>query len=423
MHKPLRICHISDCLPGTHNIWGGAEQACFRIIEASADIGIDVSVITTKPDTEIMLEKVHFFTVPTLDSYINPNIIRNLSLRHLGFDPVSFIHIYKILKKIKPDIVHIHRTVMLTLSAVKAAQILGIQVIATVYDYFNFCPKETLVNNKGELCCQQNNINCVACMGLTGWSGFLKKPFMYIRKKIFDYLLKDVVFHVLSKSSSNILKTYGINEDRIYKILQIFSIKSCESSSMLKKGLILYVGWIQERKGLHILLEAMPMVFKSCPFAYINAIGVIYQDAYFDKIKKLIKNNNLDEKVSLLGKKDYDEVLAYMKEANVVVIPEQWENMSPVVLVEAMSHGRAVVASSIGGIPEFIIDGENGLLASPSSAEDFARKIIKVLADEDEARNLGGNAREYITRLMDEKRIIEEYKTMYEKIRRQSMSL
>lgn len=414
MNNPLRICHVSDCLPVTHNFWGGAEQASMRIMEASVRSGLDVSVITTKPDTNSRPEGMRFFSVPTLESYINPAIVTGLSLKHLGFDPLSYIHIRRILKELRPDIVHLHRTVILTLSPVMAARLLGIPVVVTVYDYFNFCPKETMVDEKGNLCVEHNGRHCSVCMGLSGWRGLIRRPFVNIRKKIFDLFLRDVVFHVLSASSFNILEAYGIRANRIRKIPQIFPLKEHLVSSPVKKGLILYVGWIQERKGFHILLNAMSQILSSCLFSHIIAIGTINNDEYFDKIQNIMKSRGLENQVVLMGKKNYEEVAKYLDEANVVVIPEQWDNMSPVVLIEAMSHGKAVVASRIGGIPEFVTDGESGILADPSSPADFAQKIIKLLNDDKEVLRIGCNARQHITGLMDEKSLMKTYKSLYE---------
>jgi glycosyltransferase involved in cell wall biosynthesis len=414
MDRKLKVCHVSDFLPKIHSFWGGAEQACLRLIEASRRSGIDVSVITTKPDTQINHTDFLYFSNPTLDTYFGNRILNSLSLKHFGFDPVSFFYIKRILKKLKPDVVHVHRIVLLTASPVIAARSLGIPVIASIYDYFFFCPKETLVNRKGQLCSVNSKDNCVECMDITGIKGLVVMPFSKVRKKIFNYLFRDVDYHVLSSSSHNILSACGIDDRKIHKIPQIFTLKNKEGSSQTERGLILYIGWIQERKGLHILIEALPEILSRFPDAYLIAIGAINKDAYFDKIQKMISEKGLTEKVNLLGKLDYAEVSVYMDKANVVIIPEQWNNMSPVVLVEAMSMGKPVVASNIGGIPEFVDGGINGLLAEASSQHDFAQKISDILTNKDLAQSLGINARQCITKRLDERELMKSYRKLYE---------
>lgn len=97
-----------------------------------------------------------------------------------------------------------------------------------------------------------------------------------------------------------------------------------------------------------------------------------------------------------------------------VVIPEQWENMSPVVLIEAMCHGKPVVASRIGGIPEFVEDGASGLLADPCSPSSFAGCVSSLLLDGARSSAIGAEASRRIRALMDRKTIMLKYRELYE---------
>ena len=97
-----------------------------------------------------------------------------------------------------------------------------------------------------------------------------------------------------------------------------------------------------------------------------------------------------------------------------VVIPEQYENMSPLLMIEAMSMAKPVVISQAGGIPEFIEDGVSGWLADPLDARAFAGKIIRVFRDPDHAKVMGENARERILAKCDDEDIWEKTRRMYE---------
>lgn len=417
MSDSLRICHVSDTLPGLHNSWGGAEQACLRVVQALAQRGVDISAITTRPDLKnVTINGISdLFFVSTVETATGIGAFRSLKQLTFPFDPVSYIEVRKVLRKTRPDVVHLHRINMISLSAALCARKMGIPVVASIYDYYYFCPRETAVDGDGAACTTYHSRVCVECMDIRG-PGFLKRSFLAARRACFDNLLKGVNFHVLSQSSLNILKTYGIDEGRIEKILQVFPMTRDDEPSRTRKGLITYIGWIQERKGFHILLEAMPEIIRTCPEARLTAIGAYNNDAYFDRVRNLIDQKGLAGRVEMLGKRDHAEVTRYVKESNVVVIPEQWDNMSPVVLVEAMSHGKPVVASNIGGIPEFVEDGKSGLLAEPSSSEDFAGKISKVLADEAFSEEISRSAKNHIRKILDEKVIIKDYMNMYRKI-------
>jgi glycosyltransferase involved in cell wall biosynthesis len=98
----------------------------------------------------------------------------------------------------------------------------------------------------------------------------------------------------------------------------------------------------------------------------------------------------------------------------VVVIPEQYENMSPLLMIEAMSMSKPVVISRAGGIPEFIEDGVSGWLANPLDPGDFADKIIRVFRDPDHAKAMGENARQRILTKCDDGSIWDKTRRMYE---------
>ncbi|TAN43411.1 MAG: glycosyltransferase family 1 protein [Nitrospirae bacterium] len=414
MKKRLKICHISDCLPSSHKSWGGAEQACKRLMVASVRAGIDVSVITTTADSSLTNAGIAHYTAHTMDSFLKTGFARGVKQLVLPFDPLSFVGVYKALKMVMPDVVHLHRVNELGLSVAQCAQMLGIPVVVTIYDYYFFCPKETVVDDEDRKCAVYHGMRCVACMGLAA-PRFLKMLLLGLRRGVFDAFMKNISFHVLSTASAAVLEGYGIEANRIRKILQVFPLQAAvPDNNAVQKGLILYIGWIQERKGLHVLIKAMPSIIKACPDAHLLAIGSIKRDEYFAKIQSLITGSGFPERIVLAGKKDYTEVSEYMGKAQVVVIPEQWENMSPVVLVEAMSFGKPVVASDIGGIPEFVVDEESGLLAEHSSPAAFAGKVIKLLSDDSYAARMGKAARSHIAILMDEERIMRNYITLYD---------
>jgi glycosyltransferase involved in cell wall biosynthesis len=84
-----------------------------------------------------------------------------------------------------------------------------------------------------------------------------------------------------------------------------------------------------------------------------------------------------------------------LRRADVFVLASRTEALS-LALLEAMSHGLAIVATAVGGIPEFIRDGETGLLAPPESVDALADAMGRLLADEALRARLGENARKHL---------------------------
>ncbi len=92
-----------------------------------------------------------------------------------------------------------------------------------------------------------------------------------------------------------------------------------------------------------------------------------------------------------------DDVAVLLDELDVVALPS-WTEGLPVIVLEAMAHGRPVVATPVGGTPEVIVDGETGLLVPPRDPRALATALRRVLEDPDLAARLGRAGRERVER-------------------------
>jgi len=93
------------------------------------------------------------------------------------------------------------------------------------------------------------------------------------------------------------------------------------------------------------------------------------------QIEKLIRNMGLTEDVVLLGHIPQKNLTAYYRDADLVVLTSQSEGI-PLTLMEAMAFGRPVLAPSITGIPELVLDGKTGFLYTQGSISDFADRVM-----------------------------------------------
>jgi glycosyltransferase involved in cell wall biosynthesis len=94
------------------------------------------------------------------------------------------------------------------------------------------------------------------------------------------------------------------------------------------------------------------------------------------------ERGHLDGAARLLGALPRDEVLELLRAADLAVLSSRWENF-PHALVEALAVGTPVVATAVGGVPEIVRDGENGVLVPPADPDAFADGIRRALADRD----------------------------------------
>lgn len=192
------------------------------------------------------------------------------------------------------------------------------------------------------------------------------------------------------------------------------------SPAVFEKGMILYVGTLIRKKGALELPGIFSKVRKEFPDAKLVLIG---SDSYDIKTKsdstwQLMQNqfedNDLNN-VEYLGKIPYNEVVDYIRKANVCVFPTFAETLG-MVTIESMAMQKAVVNSNIGWSQELIIDGENGYLVHPKDHDLFASRIYEVLSNDTLSLNLGQSARKRVEERFDINKIVSKNIEFYKKV-------
>lgn len=152
------------------------------------------------------------------------------------------------------------------------------------------------------------------------------------------------------------------------------------------------VGRLQRWKGMHGLIEAMPIILKKYPDANCVIIGGEHglEPDYLSYLKKRIDCLKLKDKVVLAGfQKNIPE---WMQAMDVVVHASKNEPFG-IVIVEAMALGKPVVAGPEGGPTEIITEGLNGLFAPYGNAKMLAKQILRYLDDPIFAKKIGEAAK------------------------------
>jgi glycosyltransferase involved in cell wall biosynthesis len=172
---------------------------------------------------------------------------------------------------------------------------------------------------------------------------------------------------------------------------------------------IVYVGRIISKKGIDVLIKAMPEVIKFSHQACFIFVGGGNISFYKEKIRSL----GISEKNYLFtGHMGYLDRSKLVREASVFVNPSFFENCS-ISILEAMSSGCAVIASNVGGNPELIHSGKNGLLVRPFDDKAFARAIISLLKDESFNSIIGKDARRTVERSFSSTKCAEDTYNVY----------
>jgi glycosyltransferase involved in cell wall biosynthesis len=148
-----------------------------------------------------------------------------------------------------------------------------------------------------------------------------------------------------------------------------------------------YVGWLIPIKGVTYLLGAMAEVAQRHSNSLLLLVGKGDEKGEEEiKLKEQVENLGLADNVRFLGwRPDVDEIMGCF---DIFVLPSLNEGMGRV-LVEAMAAGLPIVASSVGGIPDLVKHGENGLLVPPANEGALERAISDLLSDEARRKNMG----------------------------------
>ena len=411
-------------MPNYHQAWGGAEQVAYRYIRLLVDSGkVEVLVGSVKPQKEVN-ENFKFFRIRVVEDFFPAKYhvyITGLKNRLLSFDPLSFFYLIYLFIKEKPDVVHIHKINKISFSAILAAKLVGLKTVMGIYDYWYFCPAGMLIDQKGNLCVKFHGAWCKNCDAV-GDFRFLLSFMAPIRRQIFDFFYRHVdAFAVLSAAQEKFLQRYGISKKKIFLVRQVFNFNQQKTNNTkINNNMILFTGWLDQRKGLHVVIEAMPKILKNLPMAKLFVLKLEGIKSYEDKIMERISELKLDNNIIFFGRLTKEEFQKYLKEAAVVVVPEQWENMSPVIVVEGMANGKVMVASKIGGIPEFIDDGKNGFLVERDKSDDWADKIVRILKNQKKAQEIGEQAKKDIEKLCNQEKILKDLLKLYERINEKS---
>ena len=192
------------------------------------------------------------------------------------------------------------------------------------------------------------------------------------------------------------------------------------SSDPARASKVLFVGRLVERKGLEFLIQAMRLI--DCPFP-VN-LDIVGRGPEESRLRALVDELGLADRVKFAGQVSSGELGKFYAACDCFVLPAivdfkgDTEGLG-VVLIEALSYHKPVVASGVGGIVDVIRHEETGLLVQEKDPEALARAITRVLTDSELATKLAGRGYEHVSRYFDWDRIVERWIALYQEITQQ----
>jgi glycosyltransferase involved in cell wall biosynthesis len=320
-------------------------------------------------------------------------------------------NIEQLLADTKPDIAHVHGIAQETspsiLPAIKKA---GIPIVQTLHDYKLLCPNTNFVSH-GQVCerCKVHryyNVLLHRCKRDSFAASFLAGVEMMVHKLLQIYERHVDVFITPSEFLRDKLVEYGIR-NKIVHLPNFIDVHGIDVNDE-PDDYFIYYGRITEVKGVRTLLKAMSQVRRS--HLYIAGRGDLEEE-----LQAYALENGL-ENVTFLGHLDAGELFPLVRRAAFSVVPSEWYENYSMSVIESLARGTPVIGAQIGGIPEQIVDGWNGLLFESGNVDHLAEKINFMLSQPDKGREMGRNGRTQVEKVNDPTRHYRDTMAIYQEL-------
>ncbi|MEB6379533.1 glycosyltransferase family 4 protein [Leclercia adecarboxylata] len=388
-------------------IKGGAETVYFQERNMLKEAGVEVIDFSMQHENNFPSDYADYF-VTNVDYHKEGGLLAGAKTA------INFIHnreackkMLALLQQTRPEIVHFHNIYhQLTPALIKVARDFGCKTVLTAHDYKIMCPSYSMLRD-GKVCdaCVTGSVfnafryRCQEGSAAKSLLLSLEATWQYIAQ---NYQALDVIVSP-SEFLRNELKR-SLPDSRIDVIVNGID-DGQQPEEGPDEGYLLYVGRLSREKGVPTLTRAHQLMRNNIPLKVVGH-GPLYDD--------MVKTFPHAE---FLGYVQQGPALdALIKNARAVVLPSEcYENCSMAVL-EAMSFARPVVGARIGGIPEQIRHGMEGLLFEPGNAQDLADALDEMAENPQQAREMGQKGRERLCQKYSLRKHMETLQSLYREL-------
>jgi glycosyltransferase involved in cell wall biosynthesis len=351
----MRILHVN----GSGHRVGGVETYLADLVRAQTGRGDSVGLLATDESTDFCVSAFHPISG-------DRGAIRDFVT---GFEP---------------DLIHIH-DFCLPLD-VEGDLRRDYTIVDFFHDFSFACSSGEHYFRGGTACNRSHGPGCLANLFFRGCAhrADIREPldrYRTLNRRL--PLLRETRAVVASRYMRSVAIGNGLDPRRC-DVTPYFVRRPTAPPPPSAEAVLAFVGRISSNKGLDTLLRALVLVRERWDRLIVSGDGWALPDC-----RRLSAKLGLDPKVSFRGWCGSDEIFRVLENARVVAVPSSWPEPFGMVGIEAMARARPVVASRAGGIPEWLDDGDTGLLVEAGSEQSLARAIDVLLADPDRAASMG----------------------------------
>lgn len=279
-----------------------------------------------------------------------------------------------ILDAFRPDIVHLNNIhSQLSPIIAKLAHERNIKLVWTLHDYKLLCPRSDSLRQGIDICelCYKSKFNvlkysCTKNSILASFLAFVeaKKWNCKVLSSFTDCFICPSAF--MKKK----MMQGGFAEEKLTVLNNFIDIINIPPAKELRDDYYCYLGRISAEKGVETLLEEASKL----PYT----LKVIGSGPLLEDLQKKYKQDNIE----FLGFQNWDSIQNILSKARFLVIPSEWYENNPFSVIESLCLGTPILGARIGGIPELIELGINGMLFESGDARDLKEKITAFFESE-----------------------------------------
>jgi spore coat protein SA len=199
----------------------------------------------------------------------------------------------------------------------------------------------------------------------------------YIRRHAVQYFPEyaEKFIVVFNATDPAVFKPYG--DEAVNHLKGLVNIES-------DKTYLLYVGRLTEIKGVHVLIKAFLSIHAQRPNSRLIIVGSSFfggaaKTDYEQSLVELAKP--VSHAIIFTGFMPHEKLRYIYSAADVVVLPSVWQDPCPLVVLEAFASGTCLVSTAVGGVPEIVKNGINGLLVNAGDSEQLAKTVLEILSN------------------------------------------
>ncbi len=299
----------------------------------------------------------------------------------------------RMLERVRPDIVHDHTLgFQLTPALLPVCRKRGIPAVMTIHGAGLFCPAHTLRRGDGracvrECCLRHTYLHALAHHCLReGWVQRLVTVAVFAHYRRMGYYRGLSAYLCASRAMLELAARAGLPRGRLALVPYGFDRATFAEQPHPGGDYFLFTGRLEREKGVHHLLRALSLL--PSPVRLVVAGRGREEEALRRQVARLGLTG-----VEFRGWVEGAERDALYRGALATVLPCDWFEAFGLTVVESFLHGKPVIASRVGGLPEVVEDGENGLLVVPGDPVGLAAALERLWGDRGSAARMGARGR------------------------------